>query len=326
MAEVKFSEFPPEATITSSKVVGLSPAGENAQFDAEAFKGEKGDTGDTGAKGDKGDQGIQGIQGEQGIQGIQGEKGDTGDTGAAGSDGAAATATAGTTTTGAPGTQANVVNSGTSSAAVFDFTIPRGDKGDPGEAGEGYILQGDASVAELNALTAGSITTNFAWVMLDSGTVQPSGALQGTACVAGDLLVWGAADYFVNYGNTDSAKVDSVFGRDGAVVAEAGDYASFYATVAQGALADSALQAGNNVSDLTNDAGYLDATTGVEPGDNVSTLTNDAGYLDGTTGVEPGDNVSTLTNDAGYKAYYSGTSLPDPAAYAEGDLFMVYTP
>ena len=37
----------------------------------------------------------------------------------------------GTTTTGAPGTQAKVVNSGTESNAVFDFTIPRGD---PGEA------------------------------------------------------------------------------------------------------------------------------------------------------------------------------------------------
>lgn len=35
----------------------------------------------------------------------------------------------GTTTTGAPGTQAKVVNSGTESNAVFDFTIPRGDRG-----------------------------------------------------------------------------------------------------------------------------------------------------------------------------------------------------
>lgn len=36
----------------------------------------------------------------------------------------------GTTTTGAPGTQAKVVNSGTESNAVFDFTIPRGDRGE----------------------------------------------------------------------------------------------------------------------------------------------------------------------------------------------------
>jgi len=43
--------------------------------------------------------------------------------------GSAATATAGTTTTGIPGSSAAVVNSGTTSAAVFDFTIPRGDSG-----------------------------------------------------------------------------------------------------------------------------------------------------------------------------------------------------
>lgn len=56
-------------------------------------------------------------------------KGDTGATGAA------ATATAGTTTTGAPGSSASVVNSGTTSAAVFDFTIPRGDVGATGPVG-----------------------------------------------------------------------------------------------------------------------------------------------------------------------------------------------
>lgn len=39
--------------------------------------------------------------------------------------------TVGSTSTGEPGTEANVVNSGTSSDAILDFTIPRGD---PGEA------------------------------------------------------------------------------------------------------------------------------------------------------------------------------------------------
>lgn len=43
-----------------------------------------------------------------------------------GEKGDAATVTVGTTTTGAPGTQASVTNSGTSSAAVLDFTIPAG--------------------------------------------------------------------------------------------------------------------------------------------------------------------------------------------------------
>ena len=68
-------------------------------------------------------------------RGDKGETGNTGATGATGSPGAAATISAGTTTTGAPGTSASVTNSGTSSAAVFDFTIPRGDVGATGATG-----------------------------------------------------------------------------------------------------------------------------------------------------------------------------------------------
>jgi hypothetical protein len=41
----------------------------------------------------------------------------------------------GTTTTGLPGTSASVVNSGSTSAAILDFTIPRGDKGEQGPQG-----------------------------------------------------------------------------------------------------------------------------------------------------------------------------------------------
>jgi hypothetical protein len=49
--------------------------------------------------------------------------------------GAAATVTVGTTTTGAAGSSASVTNSGTTSAAVFNFTIPRGDTGAAGASG-----------------------------------------------------------------------------------------------------------------------------------------------------------------------------------------------
>tara|TARA_R110000868_G_scaffold14285_17_gene66478 strand:- start:1454 stop:2545 length:1092 start_codon:yes stop_codon:yes gene_type:complete len=66
-------------------------------------------------QGPQGIQGIQGPQGEQGIQGIQGIQGVAG---------TAATIAVGSTTTGAPGSNASVVNVGSSSAAVFNFTIP----------------------------------------------------------------------------------------------------------------------------------------------------------------------------------------------------------
>ena len=47
-----------------------------------------------------------------------------------GPPGAAATVTVGTVTTGEPGTDAIVTNSGTESAAVFNFTIPKGENGE----------------------------------------------------------------------------------------------------------------------------------------------------------------------------------------------------
>ncbi len=55
-----------------------------------------------------------------------------GDNGAAGSAGAAATIAVGTTTTGAAGSSASVTNSGSSSAATFNFTIPQGAVGATG--------------------------------------------------------------------------------------------------------------------------------------------------------------------------------------------------
>lgn len=78
--------------------------------------------------------------------------GPTGLTGATGATGTAATVAAGTTTTGAAGTDADVANSGTSAAAVFDFTIPRGDQGIQGIQG----AQGEAAT-----ITVGSVTTGL---------------------------------------------------------------------------------------------------------------------------------------------------------------------
>ena len=63
-------------------------------------------------------------------KGVPGDKGDDGQ------DGAAATVDVGTTTTGAAGTDANVVNSGNTTNAVFDFTIPRGMPGNQGLIGD----------------------------------------------------------------------------------------------------------------------------------------------------------------------------------------------
>ena len=79
-----------------------------------------------------GPQGPAGPTGATGATGPQGLKGDTGATGAS------ATVSIGSVTTGAAGTSVSVTNSGTSTAAVLNFTIPRGDTGAAGTGGSTF--------------------------------------------------------------------------------------------------------------------------------------------------------------------------------------------
>lgn len=106
----------------------------------------------------------------QGIKGETGETGPAGQDGQDGQDGAAATITVGTTTTGSPGTNASVTNSGTSSAAVFNFVIPRGDTGATGPAGQdGQDGQdGAAATISVGTTTTGAAGTNAS--VTNSGT------------------------------------------------------------------------------------------------------------------------------------------------------------
>ncbi|MBL98034.1 MAG: hypothetical protein CMF52_09475 [Legionellales bacterium] len=98
-----------------------------------------GGVGPQGPKGDKGDTGATGATGAQGIQGIQGLQGNTG------TAGTSATIAIGTVTTGAAGSSATVTNSGTSSAAVLDFSIPKGDTG-AGGGMSGFNIFGNTGV------------------------------------------------------------------------------------------------------------------------------------------------------------------------------------
>jgi hypothetical protein len=96
--------------------------------------GDTGATGATGAKGSTGATGLTGATGATGAQGIQGETGDTGAAGTNGTNGSAATVAVGTVSTGAAGSNATVTNSGTSSAATLNFSIPQGAAGTNGTA------------------------------------------------------------------------------------------------------------------------------------------------------------------------------------------------
>lgn len=75
------------------------------------------------------------FQGPKGDKGEQGERGPQGIEGPSGADGAAATIAVGTVTSGATGSTPQVINRGTPSAAIFDFVIPKGEKGEDGAVG-----------------------------------------------------------------------------------------------------------------------------------------------------------------------------------------------
>ena len=136
-------------------------------------------------------------------------------------------------------------------------------------------------------------------------------------------MVWAESDYFVNYGqeggasqlndltdviitapsDNDLLAYDSGGNFINQTAAQAG-----VATAAQGALADTATQPGDNVSNLSNDAGYLSDAASTDTG---NLITNGA---DSKALVVQGD------------IYEYGTALPAPGGYPEGFLFLVYTP
>lgn len=139
-----------------------------------------------------------------------------------------------------------------------------------------------------------------------------------TAPAPNQALIWNGSEW-VPGDVAQDAPVDSVNGQTGVVVLDADDIddsttVNKFATAAQLSNADNAVQPGDNVSDLTNDAGYItlaqvpaDAVTSVngQTGD-VSLDASDVGAATiaqgalADTATQPGDNISTLTNDAGY--------------------------
>jgi hypothetical protein len=101
-------------------------------------QGLTGATGATGATGPQGLTGATGATGPQGLTGATGAAGPQGLTGATGATGAAATVSIGSVTTGNAGTSVSITNSGTSTAAILNFTIPRGNTGAAGTGGSTF--------------------------------------------------------------------------------------------------------------------------------------------------------------------------------------------
>lgn len=119
------------------------------------------------------EQGPQGPRGPQGVQGVQGEKGDKGDTGEL---------SIGTVTTGEAGSQASVVNVGTSTDAILDFVIPRGDQGiqgiqgPPNELAIGTVEKGEDASASITGSSPNQ-KLNLVLPKGDKGDVGPAGTI-----------------------------------------------------------------------------------------------------------------------------------------------------
>ena len=316
-----------DATVTNS---GTSSA---AVFD---FTIPRGATGATGSKGDKGDQGdaatisvgttTTGAAGtnasvtNSGTTGAavlnftipRGNKGDKGDKGDTGNPGDAATVTVGTVTTGAPGTSATVVNSGTSSAAVLDFTIPRGDKGESG-SGAGDMLAADYD-PNGTVQNAGGIvdyvdsqipTVNNATLTIqqNGSNVQTFTANQGTNATANITVPTKTSDLSNDSGFITDAGVTSFNGSTGAVTYTAP------VTSVNGNTGAVTVSVPTATSDLTNDSGFItssdlptvgNATLTIQKnGTNVQTFTANA-TSNKTANITVPTATSDLTNDSDF--------------------------
>ncbi|MDT2597837.1 collagen-like triple helix repeat-containing protein [Enterococcus dongliensis] len=109
-----------------------------------------------------------------GLTTIKGDKGDKGDTGATGPAGAAATITVGTVTS---GDTAAVSNAGTTTAAKFNFVLPKGPKGDTGATGPTGATgaTGPQGPAGQNATTTAVATTTTNGLMSKTDKIKLDG-------------------------------------------------------------------------------------------------------------------------------------------------------
>ncbi len=184
--------------ISLTNNLGLQPDTYTSDWSLLAQQGNAGAAGETGPAGPTGPAGSTGAAGATGATGTTGATGATGSAGANGAAGPAGTISVGTVTTGAAGSSASVTNSGTSSAATLNFTIPQGVAGSASVYGDGS-----------DTTTAGvcDITSSTNWITTDPGTgiqctdftiasgrtlTVPSGTIiraTGTVTITGTLTV-----------------------------------------------------------------------------------------------------------------------------------------
>jgi len=135
-----------------------------------------------------------------------------GDTGATGAVGSAGTVTIGTTTTGSTGGNASVTNSGTSSEAVLNFTLPKGASGAAGVQGSQGLTGATGATGPGATIAIGAITTlpeNSNATVANSGSATAAvlnfGLPMGQTGAQGTFRWKGAYSTTYTYGVNDVA-------------------------------------------------------------------------------------------------------------------------
>jgi hypothetical protein len=178
------------------------------------------------------------------------------------------------------------------------------------------IGAGDRNAVDLGTFPGSTINDN---VDVKTALQELEGAVD-TALQPGDNISTLTND--AGYITSAGAPVQSVAGKTGAVTLVKADITDFsdgdYATAAQGALASTALQPGDNISDLTNDAGYITdpGVSQIVAGNNI-TISPAGGT--GVVTIEATLPVGSGTIDGGN--FDTGIDVPDGTATLDGGIF-----
>lgn len=270
---------------------------------------------------------------KSGIATTPGVIGADGLAGADGAAGTAATIAVGTTTTGAPGSSASVVNSGTDSAAVFDFTVPQGPTGATGPAGPGFTngtALGDTKVwntsgstwdnatagsalsvfgrsANTNGLPSAIVAATSGHVLRYNGTAIAWGSinLAGTNDVTGTLQgAKGGTGYSTNasgdllYGSGTAGDWNKLpIGSTGQILSVSGGLPSWQTPQLPSTIAQHAMLIGGTSSTVVA----------------VANTTDTQAVWTGATGVAPRWATVTYT-----------TSTTPPTGGSRGDTYYIY--
>ena len=303
MADISILQLPPTTYVNANDVTVVVQNGITKKVAASVF--QSGITGPAGPAGPQGPQGVAGTPGAAGPQGPTGPGGPQGATGPAGPagtagatgpqgpqgpSGTAATATAGTTTTGLPGSFASVVNAGTTSAAIFNFTIPRGDQGPSGPVGPAGPGVAPGGTAGQVLIKQSGVDYATAW-----GTVTGGLSYQGTwNALTNTPTLTSSVGSNGNYYVVDVAGTTNL---NGITDWQIGDWAIFNGSVWQ------KIDQSNLVTSVNGQTGAVNLTYA-----NVGAPSVSGTNATGTWGIGITGNAGTVTNGV-----YTTGSYADPS-------------